>query len=146
MYKAGDIFFVRGDSLISNAIKFVTDSDYSHVGIFLDDIHIYHTEYNTVSSIVHLKYPKDKIVVYRLYEEINEEKLRDFIYSHMGNKYDFKEIIKIVLRINTDENDNEYICSTLIRNAFRQQGIELSNKKIPTPEDLFRSKKIFQIQ
>lgn len=148
MLKMGDIVFVKNDTFISKLIKRFTNSDYSHCGIIISPMHIYETNYNINSSIQHFSYNKNMCDIYRVNFEFDEEKFKEFISNNIGNKYDFMEILKIIFRINKADNDNEYICSTLVRDAFKYaSGIDLvdENIKVCTPEDIAKSKYLTKI-
>lgn len=146
--KCGDIFLVKGTNLVSKLIRLVTNSDYSHVGLFVDDFHVYETNYNTKSGIAHLSYPDKELEIYRLPCDVDESKLEDFIKKNLRNGYDYGEILNILFRRNKPDEDNEYICSTLIVEAFRNQGINLveGDKKVYTPKDIAESKLLIRMK
>lgn len=145
--QCGDIFLVKNDTFISRIIRWITRSEYSHCGVFLDSMHIYHTEYNQGLRITHSLYPKGKVEVYRANIPFDNEKLHSFICDNIGNKYDFGEILKVLFRINKKETDSEYICSSLVREAFLYaSGVDVCDGiEIPTPKDIANSRYLTRI-
>ncbi|MGL5329086.1 MAG: YiiX/YebB-like N1pC/P60 family cysteine hydrolase [Peptostreptococcaceae bacterium] len=147
--KCGDIFLIKNDTFISKLIRWFTRSQYSHCGLCISDdgIHLWHTEFNMGLRLTHLMYPSDKMEVYRVNVSYDHEKLYDFILANIGNKYDFMEIFKVIFRCKKAETDSEYICSELIRAAYRHVGIELVDESINvcTPKDIAESKYLTRI-
>lgn len=147
--RSGDIILVKNNRLLSRIIKWFTKSEYSHAGVLIDQWHMYDTNYNTRSKIRHIDYPKSKYDIYRLKPGIkfDNKQFKKFIHDHIDNRYDFGEIFKIVFRRNTKDDDGKYICSMLVREAFREQGIDLTpGVEIPTPEDLRRSNLLYKVK
>lgn len=145
----GDIILCKGNSIISKIIKWFTNSDYSHVAMVISDdgMHLYHTNYNMSTKLTHMMYSKGDYDVYRVIGEYDHKLLHRFMRENIGNKYDLTDIFKIIIRINTDDMDREYICSELIRKAYSYSGIELVDKdiKIATPQDIASSKYVLKI-
>ena len=147
--KCGDIILVKNNKLISKIIKWWTKSEYSHSAIAIDELHMYETNYNTKAHIKHSDYPRDMYDVYRLNPEIelDTERLKKFMLKNIGNDYDFGEILKIVFKKNTKDDDGDYICSMLVRDALLEQGIDLTpGIEIPSPEDLKCSKLLYKVE
>lgn len=145
--QCGDMILCKNKGLLSRIVKWFTDSEYSHVALVLDEKHLYHTNYNTNLKITHMIYPRNSYDVYRVIGEYDKDKLQEFIYNNINNKYDFMDIVKIIFRINTDDKDNEYICSELVRRAYEYAGLKLVDDtiKIATPQDIANSKFIHKL-
>ena len=145
----GDIILVKNNKLISKIIKWWTKSEYSHVALAVDDLHMYETNYDTNSHIKIIDFPTNMYDIYRLKDtsKLDTEKLNKFMKEHLKNKYDLGEIFKIVFKINTPDDDGKYICSMLVREAFLDQGIDLTpGIEIPTPEDLSHSELLYKVE
>ena len=148
MIQKGDIILVKNTKLISRIIRWFTKSVYSHAAIAIDDIHVYETNYNEKSHIKHIDWVKGTYDIYRVKPnvEFDPEQIVQFIKSHLNNNYDLGEIMKIVLHINTKDDDGKYICSMLVRDAFKAQGIDLTpGIEIPSPIDLSESKLLYKV-
>lgn len=147
--KRGDILLFRNKKLISRLIRWFTKSPYSHAAVAIDFMHVYETNYNTKSQIKHLNSPRNRYDIYRLKPgiEYDEEKFIKFIEDHLDNAYDYGEILKVMFGINTPDDDGKYICSMLVREAFLEQGIDLTpGIEIPTPEDLSHSELLYKVE
>ena len=147
--RKGDIILVKNNKLISKIIKWFTKSQYSHSAIAIDSIHIYETNYNEKSCIKHINWTKNMYDVYRLKPgiEFDSKRLIEYMLTHIHNNYDLGEIFKIVIHKDSKDDDNKYICSKLVHDAFLKQGIDLTpGIEIPTPEDLSHSKLLYKVK
>lgn len=147
--KCGDVVLVRNNTIISRLVQWFTNSDYSHCGISLDDTHIYDINYNIKSGIRHIPYTSDMCDIYRPKFDFDEDKFKEFILKNIGNRYDFIEILKIIFRINRPDEDKEYICSTLVRDALLYaSGINIAEDKfvICSPADIANSKYLEKVK
>lgn len=133
------IVFYKDDSFIAKIIKFVTRSKYCHVSILIDDMFVYETNMFEKSHICIFDYDANKHDVYELNGEVSDYNARKFMASHLGNSYDYMEIIKILFKTNKlKDKDNQYICSSLVLEFIRKcTDIKLdSGVKIVSPQDL----------
>lgn len=147
--KSGDILFCSGNYLISQLIKSVSKSMFSHVGIIVkleenillmesveDDgvrmvpldhyINNYENSNNRYNGSLY-------VARHKLLEDLSDEddKIRKLIkegLSLLNRSYDKNEIAQIVARIGLElgkHNDNkEYICSEFVNECFKKINIE----------------------
>lgn len=145
--KAGDIVFVKGESLISKIVNYF-DGEYSHVAIALSETHILEAKYFRDVVIRSMKYKDYKVVDLRLSDEQREVIVHKGI-NLVGRKYGYGQIIKEMLQklfkfkdTNKLNNPNQMICSELVAHLLFQAGwiskkeiIKVSNY---TPNELHR--------
>ena len=67
-----DFIFYKGETPIARIIQRITNSEYSHVAMVLDGLHLLQSDWRTPVSIHHLEYPVDHYNVYRLKTELTE--------------------------------------------------------------------------
>lgn len=163
--KSGDLLFASGDYLVSKAIKSVTDSPWSHVGIVfrLDSIDrmllLESVEDMGVRFAPLSKYLSDyqdgkpykgRAVLARCKDVTSQtiDKLSTFGIDELTQPYDKDEIAKILARvtlgIGKKERDREYICSELVYECFAQAGKNFSfnTKAFISPEDVWVDEKL----
>jgi len=144
--RSGDLLFASGNYLISKAIRKVTDSCWSHVGIVfqLDNINRVLLLESVESSGVRFaplsKYivdyrngkPYDGPIVIARHQQVNFEvmsRLAKFGIDELTQPYDKDEVGKILARVILGQGkwqqDREYICSELVYQCFVEAGVEL---------------------
>ena len=143
------VMFIRGDGVFfSKAIRLFTRGEWSHVAIEITEDHILESEIFQRCQILQ----KNQVDYYNLKHEVIEIELTDEQHRKMvnaigkaiGKKYDYKLIIKILLkcifkkRINFT-NDEEFICSELASWLLYNIGV-INNKKVMSysPNGLYR--------
>jgi cell wall-associated NlpC family hydrolase len=164
--RTGDIVFCSGTYFFSKAIRLVTKSVWSHVGMiyrddFLDRIFILESETMIGVRIAPLsKYLKDyhgrrkpyrgRMFVARLEPEVPPEAMKkavSFGMDQLTKPYDNWEILRVAIRIllgvGRKSRDRKYICSELVYEAFHKAGIEFqySNRSI-SPDDLWKDPRV----
>lgn len=148
--KPYDLIFVKGNSTISKIIKWFTKSEYSHVGIILDDKHICEINYNYTFRIRHFEYKEKDYDIYRCKKNINikdKELMFKYIRKNLNQKYDFREIVRIIFPfLNIKDNSKRVICSELVYDCFKNANIYLSNKEINSPQDLIDGNEIVKVK
>lgn len=166
--KSGDLLFASGDYLVSEAIRKVTDSPWSHVGIVL--------RFESIDRVLLLESVEDMGV--RLaplskylvdYEDGKPYRgrallarcqdlapaavsgLTAFGFDELTQPYDRDEVAKIVARIalgiGRKERDREYICSELVYECFLRAGKEIAYNPqgFIAPEDVWRDDSIVPV-
>jgi hypothetical protein len=163
--RSGDLLFASGDYLVSEAIKSVTASPWSHIGIVfrLDSIDrmllLESVEDMGVRFAPLSKYLSDyedgkpykgRAVLGRC-QDVNRKtvaKLSTFGIDELTQPYDKDEIAKILARlilgIGKKERDREYICSELVYECFSRAGKEFAynTKGFISPEDVWVDEKL----
>lgn len=136
--KTGDIIFVKDNSLLAKIIMYITKSQYVHCGIVYDvnqyGVWIAEINYSYSFSIRKMEYTNYE--VYRCREPINEIKIKETIRDMVGLKYDFRDIFRIVFGLPMKYTPKRVICSESVMYVYESLGIKLTDKKVPTPEDL----------
>lgn len=164
--RTGDIVFCSGTYFFSKAIRLITKSVWSHVGIiyrddFLDRIFILESETLIGVRIAPLsKYLKDyhgrrkpylgRMFVARIEPEILAESMKkavSFGMDQLTKPYDNWEILRIGIRIifgiGRKSRDRKYICSELVYEAFHKAGVEFPyNNRSISPDDLWKDPKV----
>lgn len=148
--QSGDLFFTSGNYLISKAIRKVTKSPWSHVGIIfkLEEIDrvllLESVESKGVRFAPLSKYLTDykRKTAYRgemvlakcsaATEEVVAEIAKSGI-DRLTRPYDQDEIGKILARValgrGRHKPDNEYICSELVHECYKMAGVELNRDR-----------------
>jgi hypothetical protein len=134
MIESGDIVLFKGDSLIiSRLIRWFTSSDYSHVGIAVNDQWIYEIDLDRKLAIYPLK--RGRYDVYRYKHGLTEEQKR-LMQTHaldlstINEGYDWLRILSFVLqkvfRTKSILNwSNRVICSEITDRLYSYAGIDL---------------------
>ena len=147
--KVSPVFFVftQGKSpIISNAIKKATDSDYSHISISfdasLDNMYSFGgTSFRKES--IHDKKRKDlDIQVFGTFiakdaVEKMKDLCSDFITNVKKTSFDYPALVKKLF--GSDKKDNsgyKQICTTFVNRLLGLAGTSLSEKNIPSPEEM----------
>jgi hypothetical protein len=140
-----DILFYKGSSWISRLIKAETSSEYSHVALVIDPLHVVETDWRYPLRINHINYKSSDFDIYRVDLSIMErEKMLEFIYMSLNVKYDYDEILKIFLnnklKLNLRDDDNFYTCASWIYSVFLSAGKNLvpMSSDIVSPQALIR--------
>lgn len=146
--KVSPVFFVftQGNSAISAAIKKATNSDYSHISISfdasLDNMYSFGgTSFRKES--IHDKVRKDlPIQVFGTFMAKDAvEKMKDlcgdFITNVKKTSFDYPALVKKLF--GSDKKDNsgyKQICTTFVNRLLGLAGTSLSEKNIPSPEEM----------
>lgn len=149
--KPFDLLLYKGRNKISNIVKSVTESEYSHIGLILSDFHIVEIDFFYCLKINHIGYNGKDFDIYRLRTPLTQEQqkqITEYIYSTLQSKYDFEEILNILLYKffgkKLDDDKGKFVCSSWINECFKNCGIVLSEKELVTPQDLI-SDKIYKV-
>lgn len=145
--KIGDIVFFTGTGFFSWAIRTVTNSRYAHVGIIYkttnDKVYIAESlingfvmsEYNKKTLFCN---NKKNVDVYRVIDRMTHQdrtKLRTVIISLLGSRYDFLDILSILIeklfkKEVKYENKLKFICTEVIAFIYKQVfNIQLVDKR-----------------
>ena len=128
--KKGDIIFSTTFNLTSKGIRFFTQSDFSHVMLYVDNNSIIHADGNGVHAYNTQRIlfdDENHCVVYRLKESISDENLNiilTYVRSLIGSPY--STIEAMLSKIYTGKvKSKKLFCSRLIAQAFNQVNINL---------------------
>lgn len=138
--KAGDIIFVRGDSIISRIIRLFDRGCYSHVAIAVSDTEILEAQYFTRSRIIKNPYDSYDTISLEL-SNVEKVRLRKIAESLTGRWYDYRQVIGYVLR-KPWNNPNNMICSEIVATILYEFGynnqVELEEFRMMKPNELYR--------
>ena len=164
--RTGDMVFCSGTYFFSNAIRWITKSVWSHIGIIyrddaLERIFILESETFVGVRLAPLsKYLRDyhgrnkpyrgRMFIARLEPEVSQEIHRKAVSMGMDEltkPYDNLEIFRIAIRIlfklGRRTRDRKYICSELVYEAFRKAGVEFPyNNRSISPDDLWNDPRV----
>lgn len=157
--KVGDMLGFGGNGVFSNTIKFITDSDLSHVGgvfntalsgrdlvMLMESTSLGKGEagvkLNQLSS--HIKYYDGDIWVYPLkadvfFNSFNAVEYTKFLLDMKGRKYDMPQAIGSALDYIPDnkEDFDKLFCSELMYEAYEKAGaVPADNASEKTPADI----------
>lgn len=162
---SGDLFFASGNYLVSKAIRQVTGSIWSHVGIIfnlekidrvllLESVEDMGVRFAPLSKYVSA-YEDDKpydgsLVIARLNGVNNTmvDAIAEFGIDELTCPYDKDEIAKILARVvlgmGKEEHDREYICSELVYECFSRAGKQFVYDKrgFISPENIWADKDV----
>lgn len=125
-----NILQYKGRSIISRLIKIQTRSSYSHTALQTADGSVYEAwdsgvmkspDYRTLHKA------GTEVHVYKI--EVTDEqrsKIMSFLESKLGEKYDYRNVIRFFTRNKPSEN-NKWFCSELVLTAFKEAGKPLLN-------------------
>lgn len=135
--KAGDIVFVKGDSLISKAVRLFDKGTFSHVAMALSSSHIIEAQYNSRVRIKPLDY--ENIEVFEMNMNISQRNaLLQNAVNSTGKWYDYLQIIGFMLAPNRRVGSpKQFICSELIHALLEGVGIEIGDE-FTTPNHLYQ--------
>lgn len=126
----------KGTSRISRAIRFITRSEYSHVGLLLPTgelIEAWDNGVRLVRDISDQHTPGTVADVYRYAEDLTagqERKMRDFLYAQIGQRYDWKGVFRFITR-KAATPDSDWFCSELAVQASIEGGRLLFASTLP---------------
>ena len=146
--KVSPVFFIftQGKTPISKAIKKATDSEYSHISISfdpsLDNMYSFGVGSFRKESIHDAKRKDLDIDVYGTFITKNgvdamQDMCSDFISNMKKTKFDYPALIKKLF--GSDKKDNtgyKQICTTFVNKLLGEAGTNLSEKNIPSPEEM----------
>lgn len=136
--RAGDVVFVRGNSIISKLIRLFDKGRFSHVAIAVSDTHVIETNWNMKSRVVEFKYKDFELVRLPLTED---QRIRVAVEAKMleGVPYDYIQILFLMFssRLN---NPRHFICSELVYTVLRNVGyLNDTYLRDSTPNELYKA-------
>ena len=124
--KCGDLIFSHGHSIISRAIEWYTHSHWSHVRIAISDKEFIEATWPKV-RIGNMSEVKEESNVRTPIIPLTQEeqfKLRLFLQSKLGKKYDWRGLLSFLIRKNV-QNKNWFYCNELAEEAYIYIGKKL---------------------
>lgn len=116
-FRAGDVLFVRGKSLISKLIKKIDNGSFSHVVIAVSEKSVLESQRFVKSSIVPIYFDDYEVVDLGLTDE-ERDKVVHLAVDLVGKHYDYIQVFNILLKKwfgkEIKNNPNNVICSELI--------------------------------
>lgn len=150
MMMTGDLILVRGNRFpISNLIRFVTGSPYTHVGIVFDESTLF--EVDAFEQLKRRAMQHDDYIILRLKNTLTT-KQKSLIRQHMrqmeanSKGYDWQmifsifmqRVFKIPLRV---ECPHRFVCSEIVDRLYLQLGVDLVEERDEyiSPDDFLSS-------
>ena len=140
MKRSVKLVFMRSNLIGSKFIRFMTWSQYSHVGVLLPD-----------GNVVEARYPEG-VIMRRLdlavehatdYEIVkipvkNPKAVYDFMKDHLGKKYDLSGLFAFLTKRDW-QNLDKWFCSELVASALKAGGCPVAREDASrvTPDDIF---------
>lgn len=148
--------------VISQGIKFVTNSEYSHASITFDpeleEVYSFNMRKESFGFVRENKssFKENFISVFAFFAPKNiVNKLKETVYDFGNHKttFDLKIFANKIFHINHKASNNEYnqVCSTFVDTVLQSGGINLvGDQKIPAPSDIYNGvksepNKIFEV-
>lgn len=133
--QAGDIVFVRGESVISKIVRMFDKGRYSHVALAVSSTHVVDADFKTKVQIRKFSEEDFDVVDLRLPEEKRDVVVHEAIQL-VGANYDYLQILGYIFskELGTPKN---YICSELIHVLMKKVGVHVGNRSIK-PNELYR--------
>lgn len=124
----------KGVSLVSRLIRFQTRSEYSHIGVMLDDGSVIEAWMTGMFSgkVRHIPGPfvghnlDTPIVVFSIKSPFNEERAEAYLLEQVGQKYDTWNVLRFVSRRKAVSNLKKF-CSELAMLGLREGGKRVLN-------------------
>src|SRR5574343_161604 len=139
--------------VISQGIKFVTNSEYSHTNITFDPelekVYSFNMRKESFGFVRENKssFKENFISVFAFFAPKNIiNKLKETVYDFGNHKttFDLKIFANKIFHINHKASNNEYnqVCSTFVDTVLQSGGINLvGDQKIPAPSDIYNGAK-----
>jgi hypothetical protein len=135
--KAGDIIFVRGNSLLSRIIRFFDKGEFSHVAIAVSETEVLEAQYFTKSRITPFYFTDYEIVDLGL-SDAERKKVDELGPVLVGRWYDYIQVISYLFK-HPFNNPNHLICSELVAIILSEiDRAEYSEVINLTPNELYR--------
>lgn len=151
--RQGDIILEDGENkLVSNIIKKVTKSEFSHAMIYIDHTLIHAVAEGGVFSknpqrILHSR--KNSFKVLRLKEPVQNfvlDMICDNARGKVGSLYSKIEAGRSIRPKNTETKNKEQFCSRLVAQSYYEAGIKIVNNiNYCTPEDINKSELLEEV-
>ena len=147
--KQGDVLAYKGDknSPISNIVKIMTKSQYSHLCLYISDDNAIEADgIKGDIDYVNINNYKGRLDVYTCpsLTDLQRKQICDYAISRIGQKYDYgllfflflKRLFKFRFRLRDRKTD---ICSELVNDSYTKCGCKLVKKKYPSPQEVISS-------
>lgn len=138
--KTGDVIFVRGNSLLSKAIRYFDEGEFSHVVIAVSNTHIIEAQRFTEVRIVPIYFDDYEVVPMGLGDKADE--IAHWAISECGKNYDYLQILSYVMnkffKTGVWNNPNDVICSELVIKMMFHFGMINEIESDMTPNELYR--------
>lgn len=141
------LFYKKGNSIVSKAIKYITKSKYSHIAMYLRNGQIVETDYKKTFNIGRLGNISD-YDVYRIETLTGEQKVNiiRYIKNNLYKKYDYLEILRYLIYkyfgiLLCDDMDrlicSEAVFECLLESEILKMGdIKQEEQRVLSPQDL----------
>jgi len=137
MMKAGDIVFVRGNSIVSKVIRLFDKGRFSHVAIAVSDTHVLETNWNMTSRIVEFSYTDFELVRLELTDE-QRRRVPAIAKSLEGRMYDYLQVLAFIFKSRLN-NPRYFICSELVYYVLSHIGYPMTEGlEDATPNELYK--------
>ena len=147
--KLGDVLAYKGSNPISKIVKKLTNSNYSHLIIYISDGIAIEADWNGIQYCNINKY-KNYLDIYTCdsLTDIQRKLICDYAISKVGEKYDYgllifmflRQIFKFRFRIRDRNSD---VCSELVNDSYSEaNGMRLVKKRYPSPQEVINSERL----
>lgn len=135
--KAGDIVFVRGNSIVSKMVRLFDKGRFSHVAIAVSATHVIETNWNMTSKIVEFKYTDFEVVRIDLTDS-QRSRVPAVAKVLEGRMYDYLQVLAIIFKSRVN-NPRYFICSELVYYVLKDIGYFTDDTlRDATPNELYK--------
>lgn len=118
------IALYKGTGLVSSAIRWQTDSPYTHAAVYFPSTGKV-IESMQGKGVRHVKLDtRDEVEFYEVAGRVDWGKVQAFLEGELGAPYDYAAIVRFVTRFRGRSN-KAWICSELVFEAVRHGGVNL---------------------
>lgn len=161
MLETGDVIVVSGNSWISNQIKNVVGTPWTHVALYVGAGRVLEIDWNTRATLAPEEYVAGELdcVVMRSKKPLTEVQRRQLFqlalaYQDQGSKYDWHLLLSMFLEKKFPkikwpfDSQNDYICTELTDDILSAIGLQLfpGHEGNIYPHDFIDSPALAQVQ
>ena len=148
--RLGDIILIRSNSRISQMVRRLTQSKYSHAILYVEICSVIDSDgYGVQSNNLQRRLieKEDDAVVLRIKDEISTgilDKVEEFARRKIGTEYSTEEAKVAMINKELEAKEpNRQFCTRFIAQSYKYAGIELvENPDYCVPEELLNSNKL----
>lgn len=144
-----DLLLVKGESIVSNTIKKLTDSEYSHVAVVLNEHCIYETKINKPFQAYVNDYEPHEYDIYRMKDKLTpfqKYTMQRYLMENQNVKYDLMKTVSnglfILFKFPIIDVANRLNCVESAKGVYFAGGINLNGI---TPQEISENECLIKV-